>query len=431
VRTLPFEELSMNRARLSSFVIASAFATTLACSSSSTDNGNDAGGDGGIPANDSGARADTGTGTDSGTDAGNDGDNGDATPPDDGPIDNGTEYDATLTGAEVLPATITTATGTAKFFLQADNVTLKYDVTTSAQNVTVVALHVGAPGESGAVIHPLTPLSGHMTGNITLTADEADKIAQGLLYVDVLTQAKPSGELRGQIVLPGSTIFVASASGAQEVPAVTTSCHAHASFILNAGKDTARYHFATDCTPTDVNVKKAIASLTGPVVFPLAPVGTTIDGTLTLTATDADDLAGGQWYVNVVTAANATGEVRGQVIMPGESLYASALSGATERPPVSTTATGGAQVILSADKKSARYEVVVTGIIPTAAELDNGSPGANGATLYSLTLGGTGAKGMTAVTANDVSLLATSKVYVNVKTASNPSGELRGDLVAY
>jgi hypothetical protein len=42
-----------------------------------------------------------------------------------------------------------------------------------------------------------------------------------------------------------------------------------------------------------------------------------IKGTATLTAAQVDDLKAGKWYVNLHTAANPGGEVRGQV-MPSQ-----------------------------------------------------------------------------------------------------------------
>ncbi|HEX7506433.1 MAG TPA: CHRD domain-containing protein, partial [Polyangia bacterium] len=45
---------------------------------------------------------------------------------------------------------------------------------------------------------------------------------------------------------------------------------------------------------------------------------TTMDGTIALSGTDAQDLADGRWYVNVHTAANPGGELRGQLMQPGE-----------------------------------------------------------------------------------------------------------------
>jgi hypothetical protein len=50
------------------------------------------------------------------------------------------------------------------------------------------------------------------------------------------------------------------------------------------------------------------------VVVPLSgSLASPIKGTATLTAAQVADLKAGKWYVNVHTAANPGGEIRGQV----------------------------------------------------------------------------------------------------------------------
>ena len=52
---------------------------------------------------------------------------------------------------------------------------------------------------------------------------------------------------------------------------------------------------------------------TAPPVVPFANAASPISGTATLTDAQAADLAAGKWYVNVHTAANRGGEIRGQI----------------------------------------------------------------------------------------------------------------------
>jgi hypothetical protein len=51
----------------------------------------------------------------------------------------------------------------------------------------------------------------------------------------------------------------------------------------------------------------------GGVVVPINPATSPLDGSATLTDAQAADLLAGKWYVNVHTAANKGGEIRGQV----------------------------------------------------------------------------------------------------------------------
>jgi hypothetical protein len=178
-----------------------------------------------------------------------------------------------------------------------------------------------------------------------------------------------------------------------------------------------------------VRLHRAIAAMNGPVAYPLTPIGQTVDGALTLGASDPDDLAHGRLYLNVVTAANAAGELRGQLITPGETLFSGALSGLYEVPPVPSQANGGAQFILSADRTQLQYEAIVTGVIPTAAEIDNAASGMNGPLMHQLTLAQQGILGQMSMINNDVQKFISNDVYINVRTASYTSGELRAQLL--
>jgi hypothetical protein len=174
----------------------------------------------------------------------------------------------------------------------------------------------------------------------------------------------------------------------------------------------------------------------GMVVYPLSPVGPTVDGTLTLAGGDPADFQASHFDVNIQTAQNRLGELRGQVIPPGAMLYAGALLGRNEVPPNTTTqASGGAQFVLMPDQKTLAYEIDVNGIMPTAAEMDQGALGSNGMMLYQLMLTQSGvltqdgALGNITLTSGYLSMLQAGGTYVNVHTASYPSGEVRAQLV--
>lgn len=51
----------------------------------------------------------------------------------------------------------------------------------------------------------------------------------------------------------------------------------------------------------------------GPVAVPITPNTSPFEGSATLADAQAADLLAGKWYVNVHTAANKGGEIRGQV----------------------------------------------------------------------------------------------------------------------
>jgi hypothetical protein len=401
--------------RISSVAFPSLLTVVAACSSSPSSQTQSSVADAGADGSDQGG--DNGGGDDSG---------GNTTP----------TYAANLSGYEVVPMVATAGSGKATFALSADGTTLSYNVTLmpGALGPTAVNLHVGAVGENTGTTHQLTPISAHMTGQIALTMEEQAALPLDQLYVDVQTAAHPSGELRGQIVLSGAEIFVAQPTAAQEVPPGSSAYTAHASFIMSPDQGTLIYHVATTATPTDIRLHRGVGGVNGQVAYDL-PIGSglPIDGTLAIGGATANgdpaDLQNGRFYVNIITQQSPAGELRGQLVHPGELLFTGILSGANEVPPVGSLATGGAQFIVSADQTSAKYEYVVSGIIPTGAELDRGFPGQPGTTMYGLTLDQSGAMGSLGITSNDVQTLLSVGTYANVKTASNPAGDLRAQLV--
>jgi hypothetical protein len=397
--------------RLFSVAIVPVIALFGACSSSKGNGSN-----GPPPAGDGG-----GSNADAGLSGGDEASTDDAS--------SATQYDAALSAGQVSGTAVsTTATGTAQFFLQADGQTLTYKLTQNVQGAQAVNLHIGAPGENGSVTHQLAPVSSSMTGSITLTTDEQSAIAIDQIYVDVTSSAFPGGEIRGQLTAPGATIFVAVPTGAQEVPAVKTQYRAHASFIMSQDQASIVYHVVTTAIPTNVLLELGVGATNGQVAYPLTPVGQTIDGTLTTGANDPQNLTSSQFYVNIQTAANEAGELRGQIIPIGSTLFTGILSGGSEVPPVVSQATGGVQLVLGPDRQTLGYESVVSGIIPTAMDLDNGGSGQNGPMLYQLTLDQSGAQGQVTISSSAASALRSGATYVNVHTASYAGGELRAQL---
>ncbi len=379
-------------------------------------------------------------------------------------------YTAALDGNQETPPVTTTATGTATLTLSADRTTLTYRVTHNVLGATAAHIHLGAGGESIALIFTLalatasdagvdasgeagvdagtgstyegtiSLVNGTDAGSGLTQAQIVNDLETGMFYINVHSPAHTAGEIRGQILHPLETLYVATLTGGQETPnPVTTTATGDSAVILNAAKTGITYHLHTTATPTAAHIHSGIGSISGPVVFPLGaqpPASGTIDGTASLVtadggAIDPAEIAAGHWYVNVHTAANQNGELRGQLLLPGQVLYTALMSPANEVPPVtSSTATGGAQFILGTDKTTLAYEVVLNGFTPNAApHIHAGTIGVSGLAIYTLTLAPPGAKGTQAVTPIDIANLDTSSLYVNATSAANTSGEIRGQIV--
>src|SRR5258708_4878667 len=228
----------MHSTRFLSFFASAAFvalaAELAACS------GNSSGGarpDAGAPSPTSDAAswmesgsAETSSGYDTGTTTSDAAPEGSPTPDDASEASATIVYTATLDGNQEAPAVATPATGAATLTLSADQTTLTYHVTHTVTGGIAAHIHLGAGGENGSVIFPLTPFGADMTGTIQLSsAGDAgpspqslvDSLEKGLLYVNIHSAANPGGEVRGQILKPGDSLYVSTLTSPQEMPRVT------------------------------------------------------------------------------------------------------------------------------------------------------------------------------------------------------------------
>lgn len=105
------------------------------------------------------------------------------------------------------------------------------------------------------------------------------------------------------------------------------------------------------------------------------------------------------------------------------------LSGANEVPPVTTSATGGGTIVIG-DDGSVSGSVTTTGVTGTAAHIHVGAAGQNGPVIVPLTKSGdtynvpSGAK----LSEEQMDSFKKGELYVNVHSAANPNGEVRGQL---
>jgi hypothetical protein len=107
-----------------------------------------------------------------------------------------------------------------------------------------------------------------------------------------------------------------------------------------------------------------------------------------------------------------------------------ALTGDSEVPAVATTATGTATVDIRPDR-SVKVLVVVSGMTATASHIHEAAAGANGPVIVPFTKTGdntfASADG-TKLTEAQYESYKAGKLYVNVHSAKNPGGEVRGQL---
>lgn len=119
------------------------------------------------------------------------------------------------------------------------------------------------------------------------------------------------------IVPPNPNVtFLATLNGANEVPANASTATGTASLTFNTTTKILTITVThTVATPTASHIHKEAPGVNGGVVFGFASATSPINYTsLALTATQEADLMANLFYVNVHTAANPGGEIRGQLI---------------------------------------------------------------------------------------------------------------------
>ncbi len=119
----------------------------------------------------------------------------------------------------------------------------------------------------------------------------------------------------------------------------------------------------------------------------------------------------------------------------GVTTYKANLGGAAEVPPVTTAGKGTAQVNVDAATKTISWRVDYTGLSGPAAAAHihcGAAAGANAGVAVPLGAGPTAASpisGSGTMTDAQMADLTAGKCYVNIHTAANKGGEVRGQLV--
>jgi len=326
-----------------------------------------------------------------------------------------------------------------------------------------VHLHNGFAGENGPVVLPLQPVDGSETVYRGTEADvlpgeELDfaQLAQGANYLNIHSAANPSGELRGQLIGSGIESVRMELQGEQENPPVVNAPDisgvayatfnvAHERIVVNSTVE--GFVPALDAPVGPVHLHTGFAGENGPVVLPLQPVdgsetvfrGTEFD---LIDALDFSLLSQGGIYLNVHSAANAGGEVRGQLVPGGVDSVRSVLEGQQENPPVLNAdgISGISYTTFDAAAERIVINTTVEGFVPFLdapvgpVHLHTAFAGENGAVVLPLqpvdgsetVYRGTE---LDLIAPLDFDQIAAGGTYINVHSAANPSGEVRGQVI--
>jgi uncharacterized protein (TIGR03118 family) len=263
-------------------------------------------------------------------------------------------------------------------------------------------------------------------------------------WVDVLTTANhgtpvvkdSSSAVLRVIAASSKTVipFTVLLNAESEVPATTSGATALGTFSLEGSNLTYNISFSGLSGPATAAHIHAPATATNSalpaVPFTVAAdTSGTIAGTVALTPELVSDIVNGMAYVNIHTANNPGGEIRGQIV---PLHFPVTLNGASQVPPVQTSASGSASLTLVGSELF--YTVTYSGLSGpvTAAHIHGPADTTNSAPPIipfnpPSTASGT-FSGNVSLTPVQVAYLLAGQTYINIHTATNGGGEIRGQI---
>ncbi|MBE0352964.1 CHRD domain-containing protein [Pseudoalteromonas lipolytica] len=353
-----------------------------------------------------------------------------------------------LSGSQEVPMVTTTAEGDGYALVDTTDYSVELTVVTSGlDDASAAHIHTGRIGENGDVLVALEqsmddPNVWMTPSNTMINADIFTVLASGGHYVNVHTPTNTGGELRGQILTSNYAFTSFKLNGAQEVPAVDSDASGEAYALVNMNDYNLELRVNTtgvdDATGAHIHTGRIGTNGEVLVALEQSPTDSSKWMTPENTQINADIfavLASGGHYVNVHTPANASGEIRGQILTDNYQLVTFPLSGMQEVPAVDTTASGSGYALVNMDNYHLELRAFTQGVSDaTAAHIHTGRIGMNGEVLAALAQSADNVNlwetpENTMINADIFSILASGGHYVNIHTPAHPSGELRGQIL--
>jgi hypothetical protein len=230
-----------------------------------------------------------------------------------------------MSGAQEVPSVSSSASGVGATTYNPDTGAIVVHVNSSGADDAVAAhVHQAFAGTNGGVMVGLVQDEndpGHWFSEAaTLDAAGQTALDAGELYLNLHTPANPGGELRGQIIAGNVQLTFSDMSGAQEVPAVSSSASGIGATTYNPGTGAIVVHVNSSGVNDAVaaHVHQGSAGTNGGVLFGLVQdlnnMGHWLSEAATLDAAGATAHDSGELYLNLHTPANTGGEIRGQIV---------------------------------------------------------------------------------------------------------------------
>lgn len=220
-----------------------------------------------------------------------------------------------LTGDQEVPPVTTSSRGGCLGKLDEGATTFEVTCTHDVVGATLFHIHEAPFGVNGGIVFDLgDPTSPVNTTWSSMTAGEIAKLRAGDYYINLHTDGRPGGIVRGQIVHESfDTLFFAD--GSQQVPpSVSTATGTCVAELNDAATEltVGCTHDVADVTAAHIHT--GAPGVNGPVLLdfgdPTSPFADTKTG---MTDIDVANLAAGFLYVNIHSVEDPDGEIRGQI----------------------------------------------------------------------------------------------------------------------
>ncbi len=369
-----------------------------------------------------------------------------------------------LNASQEIPSAKSMASGAVILELNGDSLFVSGSFSGLTSEYLFSHLHTAMAGATGGVAFTLNATVNESNQSATyfaadnrfeLSAQQKEMLMNRGVYVNVHSQNFQAGELRGQVTPPVTASFYAGLSGSAEIPSANTGATGAViveltpddSLVVTGSFDELEGDFDASIAGGS-HLHTAHSGTNGGVDILMnadveaglkAGVYNASDNKFEVNATQIQTLLNRGYYVNIHTTTFGAGELRGQVLADAQAYYKTNLSGLHEQPnPVITEAIGAVNIEIVGNRAivvggftdlSSKYQAShlhagdVTGsggveIVLNATTMNDDSTGVYEVSNNTYTL-----------SENQLDLLSSQELYVNIHSETNAAGELRGQVL--
>ncbi len=373
-----------------------------------------------------------------------------------------------LAGANTEPAGNSPASGALLAELRGDLLTLSGAFENLTDDFFVdleggAHLKNGAAGQEGEFVLALEALLNEdarggvffaQQNQFQLAPEQVAALSERKLHVNILSNAFPFGELRGQLAPLAESYFLARLAGAHQAVPVATSAQGLVLVELSGAQLTLTGSFynlssALSNTTASAALYFGDAGEEGAMTIALDPqletdrrsgIFEARGNTFTLIAEQLRALKTGGLYLNLLTAKYPAGELRGQILPEANAFFSANLSANNLVSPVASSGRGTCFASLTGPRLtvSGSFNALHAAFNPNLAAMQRGAVDENGPAEIMLAAISSpdSASGVFELRDNTFTLtdeqavaLHEGKFYINIPSAAFPGGELRGQLL--